>query len=327
MPTLYPFDPTGILPSNRIQNEVTTITTANGVNAYVIVPQAAPFYGTSLSIVNSSGLTLQQNVDYYLTHHWQQATDHTGIEVYGTITLLSGYPVDTYRLNYQTIGGEYVSSPANTIASGIAAANGSYLIVDWASAPTAFPAIPHSENLSGITGVTQLYQALYGISAAIKSPPAGIHYDDIQDINNVYALSIVDPLLQTMQSAALNNDAMGELILDTMATLSPILAATTIAKDLQNYVIPLPGGFVLKVGRLPLAKGGEPSSLTFPGVPFTNQCLYVNCKIGFASNTATISTDTITTGIPNTIGVPIAVTYQAGFDAELRSITYLALGI
>jgi hypothetical protein len=323
----YPFDPTGFLASNKIINEERAVTDANGINAYLIIPDATPYYGNSLSIVNSSGVTLVENVDYYKTHHWDQATTHTGLPVFGTITLLTPYAVDTYRLNYQTIGGEYVTAPANAITEGLIALGTDYVDLDWSTAPTAFPAVPHTEELSQITGVTQLYHGLFEIAAALNSPARGVHYDDIEDINTQYAVTTVKPILEL---AIANNQAIDTLagyVLNIVSQLDPSLTLVGIDPTLQNFTIPLPGNMMLKVGFMVFAYGTEPSSIHFADPAFTTQCIFATANIAFFDNTTPINTDTVRLGRPGTSSVGMKVTYDSAHTTGARIVTYFALGL
>ena len=325
-PPVYPFDPTAMLIANKIINEIVPITVSNGINAFLIIPDAAPFYGKSLVLVNSFGATLVEGVDYYLTHHWQQGSDNTGFDVYGSITLIEGYPVDTYSLNYQTLGGEYVTTPLNVIQSGLIADSSLYINIDWATAPTRFPALPHNENLSGVVGVTQLYQGLYDIAAAIRSPDGGVHYNDIQDINEVYANDVVGPFITLIGSIALKDNAVAKQLMDIQAALFPLTSLTSVSKTLQHYTINL-FGFQIKFGTSILFEvGSEPSEILFPGAPFANQCIFVMANVSFRNTTTPIKLDKIYTKTPRVDGVDIRIDYDSNLITGTRLITYLAIG-
>ena len=318
----YPFDSSGSLSTNKISNEIHSVTVSNGVNAFLLVPFAAPFYGNSFSVVNSSGNTLIENVDYYLTHHWQQASNSTGMPVYGSITFLINYPIGVYKLNYQTIGGEYVSSPANAIQSGLVSIANEYVTIDWDTTPTAFPATPHTEELSGITGMSEIYHSLFSIGQAIRAPTTGVHYDDIKDMTNTYAVTVAQPLLEVIDSTAVVNDKVGELLTTLMGVMEPLQSLDLVPSTLQNYDIPLPGGFKLKIGKIIFPRYGEPSRINFPGDPFKFQCLHTSCSIAFKDKPNLITYDKVYSGAPTISDMGITIDYEtANF-----TIPWLAAG-
>jgi len=203
MPSTYPFDPTGLLPSNKIDNELKTPGVGNGVDGYLIVPNATPFYEIGHSVVNSAGVTLVQGTDYILTHKWVDADTNTGRKVYGGILLLGTTAVGTVRLNYQTIGGTYVDNRANAIVDGLFPLAGA-LTVDWTTAPTTFPSTPHNLLLSGATGMTEVLAAIDRITVALNQPLPAINMADIQDLD----VAFVNPLLAQMAqlTTAVNNN-------------------------------------------------------------------------------------------------------------------------
>jgi len=134
---------------------------------------------------------------------------------------------------------------------------------------------------------------LYDIAAAVRSPAAGVHYNDVAEINNIYALGVADPMLQTMESVAVNTDVTGSMILNVLSKLQPLLLFANVANNLQNYAIPLPGGFWVKVGSLKFQLNQEPEGITFAGDPFASQCLYADCKITLANPAAAINNDQV----------------------------------
>jgi hypothetical protein len=327
----YPFDETGMLPGNKIINENHSVTVANGINAFVIVPDATPFFGNSLVIVDSSGNTLVEGVNYYLTHHWQQATDHIGLPVYGTITLIEGYPVGSYKINYQTIGGEYVLAPANAILSGLTASASGLLTLDWSTAPTYFPPIPHSLELSSLNGMTQIYRGLSEIADSIKSPLAGLHYDDIAAMPEVNLITTVAPILEIIQTISENSNSVGILITELMKKLNILNNDIVVDHTLDHFSIPLPYGFTLKIGKVLSYPGLEKTYIGFTKPTFKHTCLFCNCTLTFTSSGQAPSTDTLYVGKPSLNGVKVKIVYDPLLPPSAipgpRLITYLAIGI
>ena len=323
----YQFDPTAVLPANKIINELKNITVSNSFNAFLIIPDATPFYQQGFSIVDAQGNTLAEGVHYYLTHHWQQASNATGLEVYGSITMINGYPIGLYKLNYQTIGGEYVSAPDNAIQSGLIADAGMYISIDWATAPTIFPPTAHTEDLNGITGMQEVYHGLLNIANAIRDPNANISYDDVQGITEVYTLTTVKPFLNLVETIYKNNNALGALILDTLSRLQPMLIKTAPTPDLQHFDIPLPGGFILKVGMVLFEYQQEPATVAFTFPPFLHRCLYAAANINFKNPTIPFVPDKAYTSNLQPGMFHLNVIYDPANVAGVRVLTYFALGI
>jgi len=326
MPSIPAFDSTGINPLNKIINEAHSVTAGIGQQAFLIVPEAAPFYGDSLYIVDASGNTLTEGVDYYLTHHWAQASDSVGKEIYGTITLIPNWVVGVYKVNYQTIGGDYVTAPSLAITDGLIALAAQYVNVDWSTAPTVFPPTPHTEALSQFSGMNQIYQGLDNIANALQSPARGVHVDDIQDYSQVYLNTIVEPFMSLMNSVNDNNNTMASMITNFIAALKPENQAKTIPPDLQHYSFTIFKGLTIKVGSIQFAYGNAPSHINFVDPPFGNQCLFFIPSIYFADNSIGISNDRVKNKIPTKSGVDVAVTYDTTNLINNRLITYFAIG-
>lgn len=186
----YVFDETGTLAANKIVNEPHVITAINGVDHFVFKPQATPFYGASLVITNPNNDILTEGVDYQLTHHWQQAADVVGQPIYGTVMLIDPNSVaGTYKLQYQTLGGDYVDTPANLILEGYFN-QVAILGIDWSTAPVVFPPTQHTHPVSGLNGMAQIINRLDAIELAIQNGHGDIHIADIVDLG-----TSINPLL------------------------------------------------------------------------------------------------------------------------------------
>ena len=342
--SIYPYDPSGSLRSNKIINEQHNVNVHNGINAYLIVPIGAPFFGTSLSITNATGITLIENVDYYLTQPWEQASNQVGSPIYGSITLLTGYAPGFYRLNYQTLGGYYVDNPLNTIQSGLIAANNTYLTLDLSTVPQSLPPTPHTQDLNSISGMTEIYRALYTIANAVKSPKTGVHYNDVAGMVDTYAVGTLEPILQILTALAVTQRDLNDfksLVVDLFLTNSNLL---NVDKTLDNYEIPLFGVFKIKVGKVEFNVNNQPATITVIGDPFTN-CLYYNASIYFTDPSIGVSLDEVRLGTYNstTGAIPITVSYNEidyaipdVIDTDYvindpapgnRTISYFAIGI
>ena len=322
----YLFDPSGSSAQNKISNEEHVVTVSNAINAYLIVPDANPYYGDSMSVVNSAGHTLQEGVDYYLSHPWQQATAATGKDVYATITLLSGYPVGIYFLNYQTIGGEYVTSPVNGIQSGLIAINSEYTEVDWSTAPTVFPPTPHTHDLNGISGIADIYQSLNAIANVLASPKSGVAYNDVEGIDTMYAVSVARPLLEMVETIGVNLQAESELFSSILDDTFYEQAIDNLPNTLQHYTIPLPGGFKIKVGQATFDLFGEPDRLTFAKPAFEHFCIYASSSISFQNPLTPLNNDRVKAGTADVAGFKILVDWDPAHTPGIRILKYFAIG-
>ena len=322
----YIFDPTGSLVANKISNEPQPITVSNGINAYLIIPDAAPFYGDSFIMTGPSGKVLVENTDYYLTHKWQQASDSIGKAVYGSITLLIGYPIGSYYITYQTIGGEFVTAPANAIASGIIATNSQYTTIDWSTAPVAFPPTPHSHDLNGINGVSSIYDGLNSIANALSNGKNAISYDDVNGIAEMYAVGVMRPILEMAESIFTLNAANAELDVSVLNQTFIQNSYSNLDPTLQHYSIPFFGNFVLKIGQVTFAAHNEPGTISFPGA-FTSKCIACFMSVSFTDNTTPLVSDTVIWGTPGLSSVPIKITYSTPASSASRTLLYFAIGI
>lgn len=199
--SLFPFDPLGTLLTNKIVNEIHTITSVNGIDHNYFVPKNAPFYGNSISVIDATtGQTLILNQDYHLGYIYQDATDKVGQPIYGSIAIVDPNRVGNFYVNYQTLGGEYVNEESQTLIDGLETLD-AILNPDWTdlvNVPTAFPPTPHMLRLDNVVGVANVIAELQGIQDTILNRRVHIRMDDIVDFKQEYT----QPLLDTMDGIA-----------------------------------------------------------------------------------------------------------------------------
>lgn len=196
--SLYPFDQTGLNPANRISNEAHVVSAINGVNHNYIVPENAPFFKESLVVVNSAtGQILEPGVDYTFTHKFGEAEAHMARKLYGSFTFLNPNTTGTFRIAYQTLGGDFVTSFTRAIGNGIAALAG-LLTVDWTTLsglPPTFPVTSHTHPATGVDGVKQFLDIMALIKEGIIDPNQSLHLDDVTDLDKRF----ITPLLLGLQ--------------------------------------------------------------------------------------------------------------------------------
>lgn len=166
MPFLYPYDPLGTYPSNLITNELHTVTApTSDEEANFIVPNAAPFFMDGIIFRTGPAPTdpvLIENVDYYLTHQFVEATQSLNKRIYGSITFVNRMFSGSVYLTYQTLGGPYTLNDYNVVRQ---LTNSLYTIrvVTWGQivgVPVAFPPVNHPHHTSDLTGMTEIVQVL-----------------------------------------------------------------------------------------------------------------------------------------------------------------------
>lgn len=196
--SLYPFDQTGLNPANRISNEAHVVSAINGVGHNYIVPENAPFFKESLVVVNSAtGQILEPGVDYTFTHKFGEAEAHMARKLYGSFTFLNPNTTGTFRIAYQTLGGDFVTSFTRAIGNGIAALAG-LLTVDWTTLsglPPTFPVTSHTHPVTGVDGVKQFLDIMALIKEGIIDPNQSLHLDDVTDLDKRF----ITPLLLGLQ--------------------------------------------------------------------------------------------------------------------------------
>jgi hypothetical protein len=323
----YPFDYTGLAQTNSIINEKVSITISNGINAYIIVPQAAPFFGSSLVIVNENGDTLVKDVDYFLTHPWEQANVVTAAYIYGSITLLPTYNVGIYSLNYQTIGGDYVENKANIIETGLGTSAEEYLNIDWENAPTAFPPTPHTQELTSVNGMAKIIQSLDAIGNALRETNQLPMYDDIQDMVYMDIASTYNPLLNMVEAIGINSRELANIATDLLSTIDPNREVDENLIALNHVDGALPNGLKIKSGTLYINPRQPLDRIVF-SEPFANKCFYIDVKCT-CKNPLVLSEDVVLPGTPYKEGVR----FRLNLDNRpnklnlVRTITYFAIGV
>lgn len=101
--SLYPYDPEGLLPSNKVTGTVSINTFPNKFN--VMVPKEAPFFRTNFKLKRNN-VTLIEGLDYYLVYYYKAAADAVQRPVFGGILPIGDW--DTADYEFQTLGGDHL---------------------------------------------------------------------------------------------------------------------------------------------------------------------------------------------------------------------------
>ena len=208
----YPFDSTGSAASNNIPNEIQTVSPNAASDFNWIIPLAAPFYRSSMTVTNqATGLDLVEGVDFVFGDKFIDASTSIGLPVYGSIVFLNNNFNGVVKLNYQTVGGAWVV-PANQLAEMLANTTNNPIITTWdeiADLPYQFPPINHEFDLVDLKGVDTVVDAINGLTSAITGGTASgvsnamepgnylVAADTLQinpsDNLNTYVINLQDP--------------------------------------------------------------------------------------------------------------------------------------
>jgi len=234
--SLFTFDPVGNLNNNRIQNELHTVSVINGADHNYLVPEFAPFYDESVVLVDeTTGLSLKEDVDYFFAYNFVEASEKVGKPISGAIVFVDPNRTGNYRLNYQTLGGEYIDDTTRAIQDGIDA-----LVninnVNWedlVNVPAVFPPTPHTHRLSSVVGLNDILAKFTELEAAIRSPDRHIMLEDIIDLNT----GLLDPIEANFSDIAVS-------IQNLTANMSPQINETTVDPNTPILTAVAPGQWV-----------------------------------------------------------------------------------
>lgn len=197
----YAFDASGKLPGNLITNEEHVISNVNGVEHNYIVPTNAPFFNDSLVVVDAqTGDILKETTDYHIVWEFEEAVDEVALPISGAIVFEDVNRTGTYKLRYQTLGGDFVNTTTQAIANGLdlLANLQNTRWEDIANVPTTFPATPHNHTVTDIDAVNEILDELILMRQALEDPFKDLHMRDIIDLKSQY----VDPVLNGLNDIA-----------------------------------------------------------------------------------------------------------------------------
>lgn len=167
----YPFDSTGMLASNLVQ-ETYVLTDENRNEFNYIIPRYAPFFSRSVVIEkldteDGNPLRLEENRDYMFGGYFGEITPFVSGKqrVEGIILFDDREITGTYRVTYQTLGGQYVLD-----ITGYAAQIQNYLenplLTSWGEIvgrPLQYPQAPHGHDFTDLEGVTAITNPIYAL--------------------------------------------------------------------------------------------------------------------------------------------------------------------
>lgn len=171
----YPFDPTGVLVSNKITNEQQILTVSTYDDYHFLVPTFAPYFSNSMVIkyTSTSGQTktLVEGIDYYCTHWFIAASRGCSANIYGSVSFLDLSLAGVISWTYQTIGGVWTVDHV-AIAQILADRLHNPRITAWdvvVDLPVSFPPIAHAWDVVDLVGASAIVTGLAGIESIIRT--------------------------------------------------------------------------------------------------------------------------------------------------------------
>ncbi|MND13261.1 hypothetical protein D3C81_21730 [compost metagenome] len=194
----YPFDPTGVAATNKV-TETQSIRSRGTFDHYYIIPRSGPFYADSVKLrlypqganVNNPalGTPLVEGEHYNFGYHFAYASHTIGLPVYGAITFYDRTMEGQLRMEYQTIGDDWVldDQKFNELLLNVAF---NPRIANWEQVvelPREFPVVNHDFNIDDFVGMSEVVDELGDIEQAILQKNAGGLADHVADKSNPHA--------------------------------------------------------------------------------------------------------------------------------------------
>lgn len=191
----YPFDPTGVATTNKVV-ETQSIRSRGTFDQYFILPRVGPFYAQGAKFrlypqdanVNnpSLGRDLVEGEDYSFGYHFMYASHTIGLPVYGAINFYDRTLEGQLRMEYQTLGGEWVLDD-KTYNEQLLNTTVNPRIASWEQVvelPAVFPIVNHSFDIDDFVGMSEVVDELDAIEKAILSKNEGGLDDHVKNKNN-----------------------------------------------------------------------------------------------------------------------------------------------
>lgn len=234
----YPFDPTGMLLSNKIIDEQHAVTENTFRDFHFIVPKFSPFFAGNLKIVHSyQGINkvLVENTDYYCALMMVGATRAIGKPVYGAVTLNNLNTSGVLSFTYNTLGGDW-NVDQQFVVEQIAEKTYNPRTVSWehvVGAPNVFPPIPHAWDLVDLVGETEVVDSLNGIEQAI--------INGSQTLSSTHLTNYLNPHRVTKEQIGLGNLGNWPRANDTQAkagtSIDTLITPQTLRAVLLQYYL------------------------------------------------------------------------------------------
>jgi len=183
--------------SNKIVDEIHTLTSINDNTYHILIPKFAPFYLENLVVKHIVGAqinTLVHNVDYYAVLPYVGATRSVGKLLVGGISIINdAITSGTILVTYQALGGVWVADSAEVLrVLAERAYNPKTTIWDIiTNKPNAFPPTSHDLSLSHVNGYSEIIAAVNRLSDSILNTAneTALAINHLTDTNNPHNLT------------------------------------------------------------------------------------------------------------------------------------------
>ena len=232
----YAFDPTGTLPANLVVGEQQILTSVNGLDFRLIVPEFGPYFLDSLVVkiknLDNTVRTLKPGIDYVPSHWFIAASRACAKPIYGSISIMDDTLAGALSLTYQTLGGIW-SVSLTSIAEILSDTLHNPRTTSWDEVidkPIAFPPIDHEWNLVDMVGASEVYESINGVrDAIIASQVSGLpaHVANKENPHQVTAAQV--GAYSRAESDAINTETIN-LISQVSGSITPETKATILTK-------------------------------------------------------------------------------------------------
>ena len=235
MATVYPFDPSGTSPVNRISNEQQVITAQNFRDYHYVIPQFAPFFEDNFTIrlQYPSGATrnLVYGVDYYFSNQFLDASKACAKPIYGSISFLDTDTAGILSISYNTVGGMW-NITTSEITRILAEEMRNPRTTTWeqiTNLPQRFPVVDHEWDLVDMVGAKDIVSALGDIRTAVLTANGGGLGDHLTDYSNPHRVTKAQVGLSDVLNYAVATQLDAQTGTSNTLYMTPLRTADAIA--------------------------------------------------------------------------------------------------
>ena len=258
LPTDYPLDLTGMLASNLIRGEQQTLTPDNGIHNQFLVPILSPFYYRGFVLQyddNGVWATAQPDLDYRAVCELTRLSQACAFPIYTGISIWNLKIKGTVRLQYQTLGGNFVID-RQKIYQALTDKIVNQKEVDWThivDLPAYFPVAPHDHNAdTDLVGAAPLVAAIQGVQTAYtgnaQSGDLSGMAAHIADHNNPHRVNKGEVGLGYVNDYPVASDAQAQDPTNATTYLTPRGAAKAAVAGIPQATATVPGIAALNEG-------------------------------------------------------------------------------
>ena len=242
---MYPYDPSGVAPTNLIKDELRSIQPpADITQASFVIPLKAPFFVNTLELwtgLNKKGTKLVLGRDYFLTHDFVAGSNFLGKPLAGGVAFTNALYAGNVYFHYQTLGGDFVLNDTAMLEAVARKHYSDVRFVTWdqlKGVPSAFPANAHQHVVTDIKTFADVVAALNGIASAL----IGSMDDNTNGGNETTALS----LIRNHISSTSNAHTPGAVGLGNVSNYPVANEADSVALRNDRFMTPNTTGYIIR---------------------------------------------------------------------------------